>query len=99
MLVRVTGEDGSASTSVTLRYDPAMVTVVAVRSILPDGGVADTKMEPGKVTLSSPNPVSISGTRAIAEVVLQGVKAGQSTLAFESGGSSATFNQAIVEVR
>ena len=99
MLVRVTGEDGSASTSVTLRYDPAMVTVVAVRSILPDGGVADTKMEPGKVTLSSPNPVSISGTRAIAEVVLQGVKAGQSTLAFEPGGSSATFNQAIVEVR
>ena len=99
MLVRVTGEDGAASTAVTLRYDPAFVQVVAVRSILPDGGVSDSRVEPGRVTLSSPNPVSISGTRAIAEVVLQGRKAGQSKLAFEPGGSSATFNQATVEVR
>ncbi|HEY6148445.1 MAG TPA: secretin N-terminal domain-containing protein, partial [Thermoanaerobaculia bacterium] len=99
MLVRVTGEDGAASTSVTLRYDPAIVQVVAVRSILPDGGVSDSRVEPGKVTLSSPNPVSISGTRAIAEIVLQGIKAGQSKLAFEPGGSSASFNQATVEVR
>jgi general secretion pathway protein D len=100
MLVRVTGEDGAASTAVTLRYDPAFVQVVAVRSILPDGGVSDSRVEPGKVTLSSPNPVSISGTRAIAEVVLQGLKAGQSKLAFEpAGGSAANFNQATVEVR
>jgi general secretion pathway protein D len=99
MLVRVTGQDDSASTSVTLRYDPAIVTVVAVRSILPDGGVSDSRVEPGRVTLSSPNPASISGTRAIAEVVLQGVKVGQSKLAFEPGGSSASFNQATVEVR
>jgi len=99
ILVRVTGQDDAASTAVTLRYDPAFVTVVAVRSILPDGGVSDSRVEPGKVTLSSPNPVSISGTRAIAEVVLQGVKVGQSKLAFEPGGSSANFNQATVEVR
>ncbi|MDQ6893436.1 MAG: hypothetical protein M3167_12250 [Acidobacteriota bacterium] len=99
MLVRVTGQDDAASTSVTLRYDPAIVSVVAVRSILPDGGVSDSRVELGRVTLSSPNPVSISGTRAIAEVVLKGIKVGQSKLAFEPGGSSASFNQATVEVR
>jgi general secretion pathway protein D len=98
LLVRVTGDDAAADPSVVLRFDPAVVSVVAVRSILSDGAVVDSHVEPGRVVFQSINPVSLSGTKAIAEVVLQGVKPGTSTVAFERGTSAATFSDASVEV-
>ncbi|HXM77097.1 MAG TPA: cohesin domain-containing protein, partial [Thermoanaerobaculia bacterium] len=99
ILVRATGENGAANSALTVRFDPAFVTVVSVRSILPDGGVADSHVESGRVVLAIPNAVSISGTKALAEIVLQGVKPGSSTLSFERGASSASFADASVEVR
>ena len=99
ILVRATGENGAANTSLTIRFDPAFVTVVGVRSILPDGGVADSHVESGRVVLGIPNAVSVSGTKALAEIVLQGVKPGSSKLSFEPGASSASFAEAAVEVR
>jgi general secretion pathway protein D len=99
ILVRATGENGAANSALTIRFDPAFVTVVSVRSILPDGGVADSHVESGRVVLAIPNAVSISGTKALAEIVLQGVKPGSSKLTFEPGASSASFAEASVEVR
>jgi len=99
ILVRATGENGAANSTLAIRFDPAIVTVVAVRAILPDGGVADSHVEAGRVVLAIPNAVSISGTKALAEIVLQGVKPGSSTLSFERGASSASFADAAVEVR
>ena len=99
ILVRATGENGAANSALTIRFDPAFVTVVSVRAILPDGGVADSHVESGRVVLAIPNAVSISGTKALAEIVLQGVKPGSSKLTFEPGASSASFAEAAVEVR
>lgn len=99
LLIRVTGEDAAADPSLVLRFDPSVVFVVGVRSILADGAVVDSHVEPGRVVLQSVNPISLSGTKAIAEIVLQGVKPGTATLAFERGTSAAQFADAVVEVR
>ena len=99
ILVRATGQDGAANTSATVRFDPAFVRVVGVRTILPDGGVADASVQADRILIQMPGPLSVSGTRAIAEIVIQGVKPGQSKLAFERGGSSADFGEATVDVR
>ncbi|MEP6801016.1 MAG: secretin N-terminal domain-containing protein [Acidobacteriota bacterium] len=99
ILLRVTGQDASVNGSVVVRFDPAMVSVIGVRAILPEGGVADSHIEPGRVVLNLPNPIALSGTRALAEIVVQGVKAGSSKLTFDRGTSSASFAEATVEVR
>jgi general secretion pathway protein D len=98
LLVRVSGEDGSADPSIVLRFDPSVVTVVSVRSILTDGAVVDSRVEPGRVVIQSLSPVPVSGTKAIAEIVLQGVKPGSTALTFERGTSAAGFADASVEV-
>ncbi len=99
ILLRVTGQDASVNGSVIIRFDPALLSVVGVRAILPEGGVADSHIEPGRVVLNLPNPIVLSGTRALAEIVVQGVKPGSSKLTFERGTSSANFADAAVEVR
>ncbi|MCA1581956.1 MAG: hypothetical protein LC796_11325 [Acidobacteria bacterium] len=99
ILVRVTGQDGSANGSLVFRFDPAMVSVIGVRAILPEGGVADSHIEPGRVVLDLPNPIPLTGTRALAEIILQGGKPGTSKLSFDRGSSSASFAEATVEVR
>ncbi|MEO8430320.1 MAG: secretin N-terminal domain-containing protein [Acidobacteriota bacterium] len=99
VLVRATGQDGAANASVTVRFDPAFVRVVGVRTILPEGGVGEASVQADRIVVQMPGPMSLTGTRAIAEVVIQGVKAGQSRLAFERNGSSADFAEATVDVR
>ena len=99
ILVRVTGQDASVNGSVVVRFDPAMLSVIGVRAILPEGGVADSHIEPGRVVLNLPNSIALSGTRALAEIVVQGVRAGSSKLTFDRGTSSASFADATVEVR
>jgi len=98
LLVRVSGEDGSADPSVVMLFDPSVVTVVSVRSILTDGAVVDSRVEPGRVVIQSLSPVPVSGTKPIAEIVLQGVRPGTTALTFDRGTSAAGFADASVEV-
>ncbi len=99
LLVRATGGDGASASAVTLTFDPKILTVVAVRAIMPDGGVADTHIEPGRITLTMPNPVAVSGTTALAEVVVQGGRRGTSAIAFAGGVAGVSYAGATVEVQ
>lgn len=102
VLVRAGGGDGTTPSEIALLFDPKILTVVSVRAILPNGGVADTHIEPGRVVLTMPNPVAISGTTPLAEIVVQGVSKGTSVLAFSPGAGSAvgaTFTGATVDVQ
>jgi len=99
LLVRATGETLPGGT-VVVRFDPAVVTAVSVRPILSQG-VADSRIEPGRVILELPGDANLSGTRAVAEIVLRGVAAGTTTLTFEKSAPDGVFalSQAAVEVR
>lgn len=100
ILVRARGEEVMANASIVVRFDPAVVAAVAVRPILADGGVADAHIEPGRVVVEIPSSVAVSGTRAVAEVILQGVAPGRSRLFFERpSADKANRSEAIVEVR
>ena len=98
LLVRATGETLPGGT-VVVRFDPAVVTAISVRPILSQG-VADSRIEPGRVILELPGDAALSGTRAVAEIVLRGVAAGSTTLTFEKSAPDGVFalSQAAVEV-
>jgi hypothetical protein len=88
------------NTSIWIRFDPAVVAAVAVRPILSDTGVADAHIEKGRVVIEVPSAIALSGTRAFAEITLQGVAPGKSSLAFEKTPSDgATTSTATVEVK
>ncbi len=100
LLVRATGEETMANTSIWIRFDPAVVAAVAVRPILSDTGVADAHIEKGRVVIEIPSAIALSGTRAFAEITLQGIAPGKSSLTFEKTPSDgATTSSAAVEVK
>ena len=70
-----------------------------MRPILIDGGMADARIESGHILVEIPSGLTVSGTRAIAEILLQGIAPGNSSLFFEKAPSGAGLSQAIVEVR
>ncbi|HTO87477.1 MAG TPA: secretin N-terminal domain-containing protein [Thermoanaerobaculia bacterium] len=93
--VRVTG-DFLPPSALSIRFDPAVLSVVRVQPIL-DEGVADTRIEPGRVVLDLPGGTALTGTRAIARISIQALAAGRSTLSFDQApGSTAA---ATVEVK
>jgi general secretion pathway protein D len=93
--VRATG-DFLPPSSLAIRFDPAVLSVVRVQPIL-DEGVADTRIEPGRVVLDLPGGTALTGTRAIARISIQALAAGRSTLSFDQApGSTAA---ATVEVK
>ena len=96
IVVQATG-DTLPPSSLAIRFDPAVVSVVAVRPILSDGGSADTRIETGRIALELPGGQALGGTRAIAEVTVQGVKKGHTVLSFEKAPGSSS--SATVEVR
>jgi general secretion pathway protein D len=100
VLVRATGESLPAG-SLSIRYDPKVVEVVAVRPILSEAGLADTRIEPGRVVLDLPSATSLGGTRAVAEIVVRGVGTGRASLSLEAvaSGESLASTPAVVEVR
>ncbi len=100
ILVRATGEETMANTSIWIRFDPAVVAAIAVRPILSESGVADAHIEKGRVVIEIPSAIALSGTRAVAEITLQGIAPGKSSLAFEKTPSDgATTSSATVEVK
>lgn len=99
MAIRASGNQTLSDTVLTVRFDPSVVAAVAVRPILSDGGVADAHIEPGRVIVEIPGSLSLSGTRPVAEVVLQGIAPGNALLSFERAPEGASLGNALVEVR
>jgi hypothetical protein len=98
ILVRATGNRTLSNASLVIRFDAVVVAAVAVRPIL-TSGLADARVESGRVVVDISSPLSLSGTQAVAEIVLQGIAAGQSTLSFEKAPDGAGSIPAAVEVR
>ncbi len=94
--VRATGDVLPPST-LAIRFDPTVVSVVGVRPILGDSTAAETRIEPGRIVLDLPGGNPLSGTRAIAQITLHGVAAGRSVLSFEDAPGSSS--SATVEVK
>jgi len=94
--VRATGDVLPPST-LAIRFDPTVVSVVGVRPILEDGGMAETRIEPGRVVLDLPGGNPLSGTQAIAQITLQGVAPGRSVLSFDQAPGSSSSST--VEVK
>ncbi len=101
VLIRASGDEVTTSTVLAVRFDPSVVTALFVRPILSDQGVADAHIEPGRVVVEIPSTVGVSGTRAVAEITLQGVAPGRSTLTFErpSANGAVSLSEATVQVR
>jgi general secretion pathway protein D len=99
ILVRAGGDQTFNDLSLAIQFDPAVAAAVAVRPILSDGGAADARIASGHVLVDISSPLALSGTRAIAEIILQGIAPGNCTLSFEKAPSGAGLSQALVEVR
>ena len=97
--MRAAGDQSVSDVSLSIRFDPAVAAAVAVRPILIDGGMADARIESGHILVDIPSGMTVSGTRAIAEIILQGIAPGNASLFFEKAPSGASLSQAIVEVR
>ncbi|HJW14048.1 MAG TPA: secretin N-terminal domain-containing protein, partial [Thermoanaerobaculia bacterium] len=79
VLVRAAGNLTLANTTLAISFDPKIVAAVTARPILPGGGLADAHIESGRVVIEIQSPLSLSGTQAVAEIVFQGMAAGNST--------------------
>lgn len=100
ILLRATGDGTMANTSIVLTFDPQVVAVMAARAILSGDGVADTNIEPGRVTISIPSAIPLSGTSPLAEITLRGVAPGKTTLTFQQPAADvAAHTDATVEVQ
>jgi hypothetical protein len=99
VLVRAAGEQTLNNLSLSIQFNPAVATVVAVRPILLDGGVADARIDSGHVLLDVMSPVALTGARAVAEILLQGTAPGKGALLFDKAPAGAGLSQATVEVR
>ena len=93
LVLRAAG-DTLTSDSVGIQFDPAVAAVILVRPILSGEGVADARIENGRVILQLPAGTPLSGTRAIAEITVVGIAPGRAALSVEGAGASA-----VVEVR
>src|SRR6266545_312279 len=87
ILVRAAGDQTLNDVSLSIQLDPTIAAAVAVRPILADGGAADARIASGHVLVDISSPLALSGTRAIAEIVLQGIATGNCVLSFEKAPS------------
>ena len=101
VLIRATGDETIDSTVLAIRFDPSVVAVLSVRPILQDQAVADAQIEAGRAVVEVPGAAGVSGTRAVAEIVLQGIAPGHAKLSFErlSTQRPISLSEATVEVR
>ena len=103
VLVRATSAAGLPGGTVVIKFDPAVVAPVVVRPILGSGtGVADARVENGRIVIEFPGAEDLAGTRAVAEITLRGVAPGRSALTFEPAeltGATVSSSQSVIEVR
>jgi hypothetical protein len=101
VLVRATASGATAAGSVEVAFDPAIVSVLAVRAIPAGGGMADARVEPGRVVLDLPAAAGLGDGPRVAEITLRAVAPGRSKLSFQKAtmGGKATLSEADLEVR
>ena len=103
VLVRATSPAGLPGGAVTVQFDPALVAAVVVKPILGSGtGVADARVETGRVVITFPSAEDLAGTRAIAEITLRGIAADRSALTLDPGeltGATVSSSQSMIDVR
>jgi general secretion pathway protein D len=99
IIVRAGGNVTLGSTSLAIRFDPSVAAALSVRPILSNGGHADSGIEGNRIVLELPGGLNLAGTQPIAEVVLQGIKAGKATLSFDKTPDGAGWTPLAVEVR
>jgi hypothetical protein len=101
ILVRATGDESAPATILGIQFDPAVVAVAGVRSVLGDGVLGATSSGTGRLVLELPGGISLAGTRPVAEITLRGIGAGRTNLAIEkpSTGAVLAATDASIEVR
>ncbi len=103
VLVRATSAAVLPGGTIAIRFDPTVVAATLVRPILGNGtGMAEGRVENGRVVIAFPGADDLSGTRAVAEITLRGVAPGRTALVYEPlelSGVSVTASQAVVDVR
>ncbi|MDQ5857888.1 MAG: hypothetical protein M3542_06380, partial [Acidobacteriota bacterium] len=102
VLVRATGTGPAPSGTVEVSFDPAILSVLAVRAIPAGNGVSEGRVEPGRVVLDLPDGAPLSAGTPLAEITLRAIAPGKSKLAFEQAtttGGEAILSEAAVEVR
>jgi general secretion pathway protein D len=87
LTIRATGEILPASV-LSVAFDPAVVAVVGAHPVLEEGGVAETRVEPGRVVFELPGSVTLSGTVRVAEITVRAVAAGRAVLSFDQAPGS-----------
>ena len=95
VVLRATG-DFLTDGSISVAFDPKVAAVRYARPIVSAEGVADARIDAGRVVLQLPVGTPLSGMRAIAEFTVIGVAPGRSVLAVEGAGAGAS---AVLEVR
>ena len=103
VLVRATSAAGLPGGTVVIKFDPAVVAPVVVKAILGSGtGVADARIENGRVVIEFPGAEDLAGTRAVAEITLRGIAPGRSVLTFEPAelpGATVSSSQSVIDVK
>ena len=64
--------------------------------MLEEGGVAETRVEPGRVVFELPGSVTLWGTVRVAEITVKALAAGRAVLSFDQAPGSTS--SATVEV-
>ncbi|MEO8348573.1 MAG: secretin N-terminal domain-containing protein [Acidobacteriota bacterium] len=101
VLVRATGTGPVPAGTVEVAFDPAILSVLAVRAIPAGNGVSEGRVESGRVVVDLPAGAALSVGTPLAEITLRAIAPGKSKLAFEkvTTGGQAALSEAAVEVR
>jgi general secretion pathway protein D len=101
VLVRAAGAGTAPSGKVGVAFDPAILSVLAVRAIPVGDGIAEASVEPGRVVLDLPGGTTVEAGAFVAEITLRAVAPGRSKLAFDKAttGGEASLSEAAIEVR
>ena len=86
---------------VEVAFDPAILAVLAVRAIPAGNGIAEARVEPGRVVLDLPAGTTVEAGAFLAEITVRAVAPGRSKLAFDKAttGGEAWLSEAAIEVR
>jgi general secretion pathway protein D len=101
VLGRAAGAGTPPEGKVEVAFDPAIIAVLAVRAIPAGNGIAEARVEPGRVVLDLPAGTTVEAGAFLAEITVRAVAPGRSKLAFEKAttGGEAWLSEAAIEVR
>ena len=101
VLVRATGAGTAPEGKVEVAFDPAILAVLAVRAIPAGNGIAEARVDPGRVVLDLPAGTTVESGAFLAEITVRALAPGRSKLAFDKAttGGAAWLSEAAIEVR